>query len=96
MLSEHNEDWSHRGGRIRQARTVFQLLPKTGHQREGMEMKYSDYLSSSPFILCQCFPLAEPNQNPEKQQFPGISLLRHKAGQRREELAGRANREELA
>lgn len=81
MLSEHNEYWSHRGGREDPpGRTVFQLLPKTGHQREGMEMKYPDYLSSSPFISCQCFPLAEPNQNPEKQQFPGISLQRHKAG----------------
>lgn len=55
-------------------RAVFQLLTKTGYQRrEGVEMKYPDYLSLSPFISCQGFPLAEPTQNPERQQTSRLS-----------------------
>lgn len=69
------------------ARAVFQLLPKTGYQRmEGVEMKCPDYSSFNPFISCQCFPLAEPNQNPEREQSSGISLLGYKAGREENRL----------
>lgn len=76
VLSECYEAWSHRGG------SAEEELYLTGSQRrKGVETKYPNYLSPGSFISCQCFPLAEPNQNSEREQSSGVNLLGHKAGQ---------------
>lgn len=70
MSSEHSEVWSHRGGSARDE-LWYSATPKDNQRRKREDMKYTDYLSSSPFISCQCFPLAETNQNSEREQSSG-------------------------